>query len=172
MVVTAASCVGASGVECGPPTPLVASAGVPDLYGAPLGPLLIRGAYNGIKDARIAGFVRGDPTKVLAIVNRDMENDIELVGVRCADAQPLRFWMNKTGLPWFSGATPLPEAEIATKGDARALLPKAKARTNGTFAYGGYMLFPTTGTYRVEALDGERAIGAVTILVTDEPLAP
>src|SRR2546421_726110 len=85
-------------VACGSPTALVPHPTSPGLSGAAIGPLLIRGGYPaGAKDATVLGFVHGRPTKMLVLVARDMDSDLTLAGVRCADGQPLRFWLNKGG---------------------------------------------------------------------------
>ena len=159
-------------IACGPPTALVPHPRSPELTGAPIGPLLIRGPFPaGAKDATALGFVRGRPTKMLVLVARDMDSDIALTGVRCSDGQPLRFWLNKGGGPWSFGpsSTPVPDDVMATTGDLRAVLPKTDALAAGTTGYGGYLLFPTTGTYRIQGFAGDRKIGEITLAISDQP---
>jgi hypothetical protein len=145
----------------------------PELSGAPLGPLLIRGPYSaGSKDATALGFVRGRPFKMIVLVARDMETDIALTGIRCSDGQPLRFYLNKGSGPWSFGpySTPVPDDVMATTGDLRAVLPRIDAAsTSGSLGYNGYILFPTAGAYRIEGSSGDRTIGQVTLLISDRP---
>ena len=145
----------------------------PELTGAPLGPLLIRGPYApGAKDATALGFVRGRPYKMIVLVARDMDTDVALTGVRCADGQPLRFYLNKGGSPWGLGpsTTPAPDDVMASTGDLRAVLPRLDAApTSGSFGYNGYILFPTSGAYRIEGFAGDRKLGQVTLFVSEEP---
>lgn len=144
-----------------------------DLTGAPLGPLLVHGPYGKSNDARVFGFVEGRPTKMLLLVAQDMESDIYLTGVRCVDGQPLRFYMNKGAL-WVFGpsSTPVPDDVMASTGDLRAYLPKTDLREySGTLNFGGYMLFPSTGAYRIDAFANDRQIGSVVVFVTGDPLS-
>ena len=160
-------------LACGPATTLVPHPTAPELTGAPLGPLLIRGPYpSGAKDATVLGFVRGREQKMLVLVARNMDSDIVLTGARCSDGQPLRFWLNKGGGGiWIGGPsrTPVPDDVMATTGDLRAVLPRIDAIAPGTSGYGGYILFPTAGAYRIEALAGDLTIGEATIVVSEEP---
>jgi hypothetical protein len=143
-----------------------------DLTGAQLGPLLVRGPYGSSTDARVRGFLQGRPTKMLLLVAQEMESDIFLTGVRCVDGQPLRFHINKGALWVFSpSSTPVPDDVMASTGDLRAYVPKTDLREySGTLAFGGYMLFPSTGAYRLDAFANERQIGSVVVFVTSEPL--
>jgi hypothetical protein len=138
-----------------------------------MGPLLIRGPYApGAKDATALGFVRGRPYKMIVLVARDMDSDIALTGVRCGDGQPLRFYLNKGGGPWSFGpsSTPVPDEVMASTGDLRAVLPRiAAAATSGSTGYNGYILFPTSGAYRIEGFAGDRQIGEATLFVSEEP---
>ncbi len=159
-------------IDCGPATALVPHPQAPELTGAPLGPLLIRGAYGNATKAIVYGFGQGYPTKMLVLVAHDMESDITLSGLRCADGQPLRFWLNKNGgAPWSLGpsSTPVPDEVMASTGDLRAVLPRIQAQPIGTVGYGGYMLFTSAGSYRIEGFVGDRKIGEVTLVVTSEP---
>jgi hypothetical protein len=161
-------------IPCGVPTQLVPYPASPELMGAPIGPLLIRGPYPaGAKDATALGFVRGRPFKMIVLVARDMDTDIALTGVRCSDGQPLRFWLNKGGGGIFPGgpaSTPVPDDVMATTGDLRAVLPKIDAvATSGSSGYGGYFLFPTAGRYRIEGFAGDRKIGEATLEISDRP---
>lgn len=59
---------------------------------------------------------------------------------------------------------------MASTGDLRALVPKTDLREySGMLAIGGYMLFPSTGAYRINAFSGDRQIGSVIVFVTSEP---
>ena len=162
-----------SAVQCGPASALIAHSRSADLAGAELGPLLVRGPYGKSDDARVFGFTQGAPTKMLLLVARDMESDIVLTGVRCNDGQPPRFFINKGAFWVFNpSSTPVPDAVMASTGDLRALVPKTDLRSSsGTTAIGGYMLFPSTGAYRIDGFDGERQIGSVVVFVTSEPLS-
>ncbi len=160
-------------IDCGPPTGLVPHPATPELTGVPLGPLLIRGAFPvGATKAKVLGFEHGRPTKMLVVVGHDMDNDITLTGVRCSDSLPLRFWLNKGGGGiWTFGPTssPVPDDVMATTGDLRAVLPKLSALPGGSQGYGGYLLFPTADTYRIEAFVDSRKIGDGVLLVSSEP---
>ena len=59
---------------------------------------------------------------------------------------------------------------MASTGDLRAVLPRIDAApTSGTTGYNGYILFPTSGTYRIEGFAGDRKLGQVTLFVSEEP---
>ncbi len=161
-------------IACGAATALLPYPASPELTGAPIGPLLIRGPYPaGSTDATALGFKRGSPFKMIVLVARDMDADVALTGVRCNDGQALRFWMNKGGLGgiWMvgPGGTPVPDDVMASTGDLRAVLPKLDRLASGTTAYVGYMLFPTAGAYRIEGFAGDRKIGEATIVVSEQP---
>lgn len=109
---------------------------------------------------------------MIVLVARDMDTDIALTGLRCVDGQALRFYLNKGGSPWRLGpsSTPVPDEVMSSTGDLRAVLPRIDAApTSGTIAYGGYILFPTSGAYRIDGFAGDRKLGEVTIFVSDEP---
>jgi hypothetical protein len=110
---------------------------------------------------------------MLVLVARDMDSDIALTGVRCSDGQPLRFWLNKGGGGIFLGgpeSTPVPDEVMAATGDLRAVLPKMAAPAGGGGSgYGGYILFPTAGGYRIEGFAADRKIGEVTLVISDQP---
>jgi len=173
VAVSACAAPPAAAIDCGPATALVPHPTSPELTGAPIGPLLIRGAYPpGAKDATVFGFARGSPTKMLVLVAHDMESDVALTGTRCSDGQALRFWLNKGGgAIWSIGptSTPVPDEVMASTGDVRAVLPKIDALAAGTGGYAGYMLFPTAGAYRIDGFVGARKIGQVTVVVSTEP---
>jgi len=160
-------------IDCGLPTGLVPHPVNPELTGVPLGPLLIRGAFPaGATTAKLLGFVHGRPTKMLVLVGHDMDTDIALTGVRCSDGQPLRFWLNKGGGGiWTFGPTssPVPDDVMAATGDLRAVLPKLSALPGASQGYGGYILFPTADTYRIEAFADSRKMGDGVLLVSGEP---
>jgi hypothetical protein len=161
-------------IACGPATALVPYPASPELTGAPIGPLLVRGPYPaGSKDATALGFKRGSPLKMIVLVARDMDADVVLTGARCSDGQPLRFWLNKGGGGIFPGglaSTPVPDDVMASTGDLRAVLPRVDASaTSGSSGYGGYILFPTAGAYRVQGLIGDRKVGEVTLVISDQP---
>jgi len=160
-------------IGCGPASALVPYPTTPELTGAPIGPLLIRGPYpSGAKDATALGYVRGRPFKMIVLVAHNMDADVTLTGSRCSDGQALRFWMNKGGLGgiWMIGAggTPVPDEVMASTGDLRAVLPKLDPLA-GTTAYTGYMLFPTPGAYRIEGFADDRKVGEATIVVSEQP---
>jgi len=159
-------------IDCGPTTALLPHPTSPELTGAPIDPLLIRGPYpSGSKDATALGFERGRPLKMLVLVPHDMDSDIALTGVRCSDGQPLRFYLNKGSSPWSFGpaSTPVPDEVMATTGDLRAVLPRTPAPPAGPTALGGYMLFPTAGKYRIEGFAGDRKVGEVILAISDQP---
>jgi hypothetical protein len=151
-----------------------AVSGSPELTGAPIGPLLIRGPYpTGAKDATALGFVRGRPFKMIVLVAQNMDSDIALTGARCSDGQALRFYLNKGGgSPWnlSPSSTPVPDDVMASTGDLRAVLPRTDvAAISGGSGYNGYILFPTAGTYRIDGFSGDRKIGQVTLAISDQP---
>jgi hypothetical protein len=160
-------------IACGAPTALKPYPASPELTGAPIGPLLIRGPYPaGAKDATALGFVRGRPFKMIVLVAQNMDSDIALTGVRCSDGQALRFYLNKNGAPWSFGpsSTPVPDDVMAATGDLRAVLPRLDAApTSGSTGYGGYILFPTASAYRIEGFAGDQKIGEVTLVISDQP---
>jgi hypothetical protein len=105
---------------------------------------------------------------MIVLVGRDMDADVTLTGARCADAQPLRFWLNKGGgAPLSLGpfSSPASDEVMASTGDLRAVIPRTPSGTN----YVGYILFPTSGAYRIEGFAGDRKIGEVTLFVSEEP---
>jgi hypothetical protein len=164
-------------VACAAPTGLVPYPPTPELTGAPIGPLLIRGPYPpGSKDATALGFKPGRPFKMIVLVARNMDGDVALTGARCADGQPLRFWLNKGGSDIWNlgpGSTPVPDDLMASTGDLRAVLPRIDAvATSGFTGYNGYILFPTAGAYRIEGFYGGQRIGEATIVVSEEPYPP
>jgi hypothetical protein len=156
-------------ISCGPPTALVPDPLRPELTGAPIGPLLVRGPYRAdAVDATALGLVRGRPFKMIVLVARDMDADVALTGERCGDGQPLRFWLNKGGgSPLSLGpfSSPASDDVMASTGDLRAVLPK----TQGGATYVGYILFPTSGSYRLEGFAGDQSLGQVTLNVSEEP---
>jgi hypothetical protein len=171
-----AACSGpppSTAIACGSPTALVPYPTSPELTGAPIGPLLIRGPYpTGATDATALGFVRGRPFKMIVLVAQNMDSDIALTGARCSDGQPLRFYLNKGAGPWSFGpsSTPVPDDVMASTGDLRAVLSRTDvAAISGTSGYDGYMLFPTAGKYRIDGFSGDRKIGEVTLVISDQP---
>ncbi len=163
---------GPAPLDCGGPTRLVAHPRDAALTGAPLGPLLIRGYYGeGATSAVVQGFTQGYPTKMLALIAHDMQAAVTLTGVRCSDGQALRFWMgpNRNDTPFSPADLPVSEERMSTTGQ---LDPTLEARqlptTGGILDEGGYMLFPSVGTYRIEGRANGGKIGEVTIVVTTE----
>jgi len=110
---------------------------------------------------------------MIVLVARDMDTDVTLTGVRCADGQPLRFYLNKGGgSPWSLGpsSTPVPDDVMASTGDLRAVLPRIDAApTSGSSGYNGYIFFPTSGAYRIQGFAANQELGQVTIFVSEEP---
>ncbi|MDQ6719975.1 MAG: hypothetical protein M3003_04175, partial [Candidatus Dormibacteraeota bacterium] len=159
-------------LDCGAPTTLAPHPQDASLTGAPIGPLLIRGYYGeGATTAVVQGFTPGYPTKMLALIARDMQTNITLTGVRCSDGQPLRFWMgpNRNDTPFPQGDLPVSEQRMATTGQLDPTFEALQLpTTGGVIDEGGYMLFPSVGTYRIEGFAGGTKIGAVTLLVTSE----
>jgi hypothetical protein len=106
----------------------------------------------------------GAPTKVLIHPVEKIDQPITLAGTRCSDGQPLRFWY-RGGTPFTlgPGSTPVPEAVLATTGDSSV---EVKSGGGGAGAdYTGYMLFPTTGTYRVRAQSAGHDLDEVIVSV-------
>jgi len=159
-------------LDCGAPTTLVPHPQDASLTGAPLGPLLIRGYYaDGATTAVVQGFMPGYPTKMLALIARDMDATITMTGVRCSDGQPLRFWMgpNRNDTPFPQADLPVSEQRMATTGQLDPTFEALQLpTTGGIMADGGYMLFPSVGTYRIEGFVRGAKIGDVTLLVTSE----
>jgi hypothetical protein len=158
--------------DCGSPTTLVPHPQDASLTGAPLGPLLIRGYYaDGATTAVVQGFTPGYPTKMLALIARDMDATIRMAGVRCSDGQPLRFWMgpNRNATPFPQADLPVSEQRMATTGQLDPTFEALQLpTTGGIIDEGGYMLFPSVGTYRIEGFARGAKIGEVTLLVTSE----
>ena len=105
---------------------------------------------------------------MIVLVAHDMDADVALTGERCSDGQPLRFWLNKGGgSPLSLGpfSSPASDEVMASTGDLRAVLPRIPAGSG----YGGYILFPTSGAYRIEGFAGDRRLGQVTLFVSEEP---
>ena len=157
---------------CGSPTALVPHPRSPSLTGAPIGPLLIRGYYaEGATTAVVQGFTAGYPTKMLALIARDMDADITLTGARCSDGQPLRFWMGpgRNATPFPQADLPVSEERMATTGQLDPTLEAVRLpTTGGIIDHGGYMLFASAGTYRIEGFANGRKIGEATLLVTTD----
>lgn len=79
-------------IASGAAAPLVPDPTRPELTGALIGPLVVRGPYPaGSTNATALGFVRGRPFKILVRAARDTDGDVALTGVRRSDGQPLRF---------------------------------------------------------------------------------
>jgi hypothetical protein len=140
------------------------------LSGARIGPLLVQGDYEaGSRRAVVYGFAAGRPTKMRFLVTRAMDSDLTLTGRRCGDAKPLRFWLDRDGVP--PGLDPtgaaVSEDVLAASGDLRAVIPR-QPRGATTFAFEGYVLFPSVGIYRIEGYSGGRYAGEATIEVTSE----
>ena len=159
-------------LDCGSPTTLVPHPQEALLTGAPLGPLLIRGYYaEGATTAVVQGFTPGYPTKMLALIARNMEANITLTGARCSDGQPLRFWMGpgRNDTPFPQADLPVSEQRMATTGQLNPTLEALQLPTTaGIISDGGYMLFPSAGTYRIEGFASGGKIGEVTLLVTTD----
>jgi hypothetical protein len=159
-------------LDCGAPSTLVPHPQDASLTGAPLGPLLIRGYYaEGATSAVVQGFSPGYPTKMVALIARDMETSVTLTGVRCSDGQPLRFWMgpNRNDTPFPQPDLPVSEQRMATTGQLDPTFEALQLpTTGGVIDEGGYMLFPSVGTYRIEGFANGGKIGDVTLLVTGE----
>lgn len=97
---------------------------------------------------------------------------ITLTGTRCVDGQPLRFWYGPMhqGTPFALGpqSTPVPEALLAQTGDLSVQIepgPKNCGSCGPGLDYPGYMLFTTTGTWRVHAQAVGRDVGEVIVSV-------
>ena len=105
---------------------------------------------------------------MIVLVEQPMEGEVTLTGVRCSDGQPLRFWLNKGGgAIWTFGPTssPVPDDVMASTGDLRAVLPALPAGGS----YGGYVLFRSSGAYKIEGFANDQKIGEATIFVSDQP---
>ena len=159
-------------LDCGSPTALAPHPRASSLTGAPLGPVLIRGYYaQAATTAVVQGFTLGYPTKMLVLIARDMDVDVTLTGARCSDGQPLRFWMGpgRSDTPFPQADLPVSEARMATTGQLDPTLQALRLPTTaGVIDYGGYMLFPSAGTYRIEGFANGGKIGDVTLLVTSD----
>ncbi len=75
------------------------------------------------------------------------------------------------GTPFSLGprSTPVPEAVLAQTGDLSVAIdpaPKSCSSCGAGLDYGAYMLFPTTGTYRVRAQTAGRDLGEVVVSVS------
>lgn len=159
-------------LDCGSPTALAPHPRESSLTGAPIGPLLIRGYYaEGATTAVVQGFTAGYPTKMLALIARDMDADVTLTGARCSDGRPLRFWMGpgRSATPFPQADLPVSEERMSTTGQLDPTLEALQLpTTGGIMEHGGYMLFPSAGTYRIEGFANGRKIGEVTLLVTTD----
>jgi hypothetical protein len=119
----------------------------------------------------VQGFMPGYPTTMLTLIARDMPAAVTLTGVRCSDGQPLRFWIgpNRNDRPFPLADLPVSEQRMATTGQLDpTIYPLQLPTTGGVIGDDGYMLFPSVGTYRIEAFANGGKIGEVTLLVTSE----
>jgi hypothetical protein len=163
----------ATATPCGTPSIKVADPTGVTSPGYRLGPLILAGFENRDNSAAPPSPVPiGGPTKVLIHPVDPFDQSITLTGSRCADGQPLRFWYGPVhqGTPFSLGprSTPVPEAALAQTGELSVeIQPSTGTAINsaGRFDYTGYMLFPTTGTYRVRAQAANRPISEVVVVV-------
>lgn len=157
----------ATRVPCGTPAPAVADPVEVTGAGPRLGPLLIPGFGSATPPAPAP---IGVPTKVLIHPVEPFDQPITLTGARCSDGQPLRFWY-RDGTPFGllgPGSTPIPEAMLAQTGDLSVeLRPNEGTALNAQNGrdYVGYMLFTTTGAWRLHAKSGDRDLGEIVVLV-------
>jgi len=155
----------ATATPCGTPSSKVADpTGVTSL-GYRLGPLILAGVGT---DGTSPSSPRpiGAPTKVVIHPVEKIDQPITLSGARCSDGQALRFWY-RWGTPFIlgPGSTPVPEAVLVSTGDTSVEIRAGGGAANGGVDYTGYMLFPTTGTYRVRAQSAGRDLGEVVLIV-------
>ena len=157
-------------VACGTPSPRVADPTGVTSPGNRLGPLLIVTGF-GVSGSP-APVPIGAPTKVLIHPVEPFDQPITLTGARCADDQPLRFWYGSAhqGTPFTLGpqSTPVSETVLAQTGDLSAEIAPAPPGCSGCGAgldATGYMLFTTTGIWRVRGQSGGRDIGEIVIFV-------
>ena len=167
-----AASVAGSPIACGDPTPLVSSESIgqpaaDSTAWAVAGPL--RFAVYGLH-----GFRPGTPTKVPIVVEKPLERNVTLKGWRCSDGRPLRFWYERSGLPFpvqyaYDAAGNLmmvPDVRaMETAGDPIATL-EAHGPASGINGYGGYFLFTTPGKWKVSAFLGDQLLAAVVLLVS------
>jgi hypothetical protein len=155
---------------CGTPSPRVADPTGVTAPGNRLGPLMIVSGFaaSGSPTPELIGA----PTKVLIHPAAPFDQPITLTGARCSDGQPVRFWYGPAhqGTPFVMGpqSTPVPEAVLAQTGELRVDIepaPKSCGSCGAGLDYTGYMLFTTTGTWRVRGQSGGRDIGEIIILV-------
>jgi hypothetical protein len=154
-------------VACATPSPSVTDPLGVTGPGAHLGPLLIVGFGTAVAPTPAP---IGSPTKVLIHPLEQFDGSIILTGSRCSDGQPLRFWY-RGGTPFSlgPGSTPIPEAVLAQTGDLSVDVRYGGGNAGTTAPgsdYAGYMLFTTTGAWRVRGQSGGRAIGEVIIVVS------
>jgi hypothetical protein len=162
--------VPATAVACGAPSPKVADPTGVTSPGYRIGPLMLAGFA--VETAPSSPVPVGGPTKVLIHPVEAFDQPITLSGARCSDGQPLRFWYGPVhqGTPFSLGprSTPVPEAVLAQTGELSVRIePHSGTATNaaGTFDYTGYMLFTTTGTWRVRAQSSGRGFDEAVVLV-------
>lgn len=102
----------------------------------------------------IAHFSPGYPTKVLILGRGPSATPATVEGWRCATGQRLRFW--------YAGGFPDPPrsaAEFANLGDPAPLLA-----SNGT--YTGYMLFTTSGMWKIVVSGASKVRGSAIFQIT------
>jgi hypothetical protein len=155
---------------CGTPSPRVEDPTGVTAPGNRLGPLIIVSGFADSGSPTPA--LIGAPTKVLIHPVEPFDQSITLTGARCSDGQPLRFWYGPAhqGTPFLMGpqSTPVPEAVLAQTGELSVDIepaPKSCSSCGAGLSYTGYMLFTTTGTWRVHGQSEGRDIGEITILV-------
>lgn len=86
-----------------------------------------------------------------------------MTGERCSDGQPLRFYYRGgSPFPLEPGATPIPEELLRQFGVLTLGIDPTDALGRDIT---GYMLFTTTGPWRVTAQSARRELGEVVILV-------
>jgi hypothetical protein len=152
------------------PTPLVPNPLGATVPGVAIGPLFFAaGDWRDETVARIPWAGAGDLIKVLVQPLQAVDSPLVITGHHCADQKPLRF---AERVPWTvgPGISPPPLALVEQTGTTRKEIPRPPSSMPSTYAthitYGGYFLFTSAGSWRVEVRDGDRLIGSFVLELT------
>ncbi len=141
-------------VSCSPPTI------VPPGQRGKIGPLRIGGIHQEAGSVEIA-FLQWTPTKVLLRVNRALKRTVRLRGWRCEDGAVLRFQYG--GPPLLP--PPHTEEDLRRLGTRVAVFRPYPCPRTTRCGYAGYMLFTSTGNWKLNAYETGRRVGTLVLVV-------
>jgi hypothetical protein len=106
-------------------------------------------------------FTPGYPTKVVTTNVEPVTKLTTLAGERCSDHQRLRFWIDRSDLPFGQQELPVSAERLESTGDLAVAFEPHWARVNS----GGYMMFSSADRFRIWTSEGDQVVASATIQV-------